>query len=153
LSAHEQQFENQDDEFERYKLYWEERRYIIQSKKEEEQKLIDTLLTLSTASIGLFCSLVFFKDSSLSELSQPRLAVSGLILMGLCCVICVSERWVSHKAYDQILLQLKPDNLFDPPNPFPKHSKLISELYIYAFMSFISGGAFMGWALITGRMG
>ena len=87
----------------------DERKALVQAKREEEQSLIKHLITLSSGSIVLLAGIVFSKDASFVNFNNKILFYSGTFSIILSLLLCLCEQKLSAEAYD---MQIKINEKF-----------------------------------------
>lgn len=85
---------------EAYSRFLLERQHLIQSKKEEEQKLIESILTLSSGAIGLIMTIMYPMYNASKSKTDLGLLHASLILFLVSLASSLLERYFSSKAYD-----------------------------------------------------
>lgn len=142
--------ERMDDPADRYDHFLDERRHLIVSKKEEEQKLVDSIITLGSGALALVSSIIFAQGKSISDLRFMELAISGLILIFFSILLGVLERFLSSMAYEERLERLYKE-YFQDLSFESKYPQRIKEVYIYSIITFVFGSGLTAIALLAGQ--
>jgi hypothetical protein len=140
------------NELERYEIYREFYQYLVQTKKEEEHRLSDIILTLSTGVLAGFCSLIFVQSGEFKNPSDKSLVYIGVTFLVISVSASLIERWCSFKAYEKALKELKLETLFQNDNSKSVAATYIPWLYGTAMFTFAVGTFVLGLTLLAGRI-
>lgn len=135
----------------KYAVFLEERRFLLTVKKEEEQKLIELILTLCSGEIALYWTIQSSGKVNFLDTSFVNLAIGGIILLFISILLCLYEKKISSDAYEDMEKNLYRQifEQFQHVNTYPAK---IKQIYNFSLISFFFGSATLAFALLWGQV-